>query len=94
MMDSKPVRGEELLDYPCDHLFKAFGPAAPEADFETAVRRAVAAVVPLADDAVKVRPSGQGTYVCVTVLVRLYNADQLRRIYLGLREVEGLCYLL
>jgi len=58
------------------------------------VQAAVASVVPVSRDAVKCRPSAQGHFQCVSVLVRLYNRDQLLQTYAALRLVDGLCYLL
>lgn len=85
---------EELLEFPCDYLFKAFGPNDPEGSFQNVVRTVVSEVIPVPLDAVKVRPSGGGTYLCVTVVVRLQNFAQLEAIYAALRRIEGLKYLL
>ena len=87
-------RPEELLEFPCDHIFKAFGPNDPDGRFVAAVRAAVDETVPVPLDALKVRTSGEGTYVCVSTLVRLLNFDQLKSIYAALQRVEGLRYLL
>ena len=92
-MEQRPAP-EELLEFPCDYLFKAFGPNDPDGFFAQAVRSAVAAVVPVHLDAVKLNRSANGTYLCVTVLVRLHNYAQLSAIYTALRQVEGLKYLL
>jgi len=92
-MDRRPTP-EELLEFPCDYLFKAFGPNDPEGFFSQAVRSAVATVVPVSEDAVKQSRSANGTYLCVTVLVRLHNYGQLAAIYGALRQVAGLKYLL
>jgi putative lipoic acid-binding regulatory protein len=85
---------EELFEFPCDHLFKAFGANGPEGAFQQAVRAAVDAVTPVSLDAVKLSQSTGGTYLCVTVMVRLHNFQQLEAIYASLRRVEGLKYLL
>jgi len=92
-MERRPAP-EELLEFPCDYLFKAFGPNDPDGFFAQSVRSAVAAVVPVSVDAVKLNRSANETYLCVTVLVRLYNYGQLAAIYNALRQVEGLRYLL
>lgn len=84
----------QLMEFPCDYQFKAFGLNDDEGRFSEAVRAAVATVVPVPLDAMKGRPSAQGSYLCVTVLVRLHNADQLKAIYEALRQVDGLKYLL
>lgn len=83
---------EELLEFPCDYVFKAFGPQ--EEQFVEAVRTAVATVVPLPLDCIKLRPSAKGRYQCVTVLTRLHSIEQLKAIYAALRTVENLKYLL
>ncbi len=85
---------EGLLQFPCDFIFKAFGPNGESGRFTQAVHEAVSRVTPVPLDALKVRPSSKGTYVCVSVLVRLQSFEQLRDIYAELRQVEGLNYLL
>lgn len=92
-MDRHP-HPEELFEFPCDHLFKAFGVNDPGGCFQLAVRAAVDLVTPVPLDAVKVSESRGGAYVCVTVLVRLHNFQQLEAIYAALRRVDGLKYLL
>lgn len=92
-MDRHP-HPEELLEFPCDYLFKAFGANDPDGVFQQAVRAAVDAVTPVALDAIKSSRSAGGTYLCVTVVVRLVNFQQLEAIYAALRRVEGLKYLL
>ena len=85
---------EELFEFPCDHPFKAFGTNDSEGTFLHAVRAAVEAVMPVSLDAIKLSQSSDGTYLCVTVMVRLHNFQQLEAIYTSLRRVEGLKYLL
>jgi len=92
-MDRHP-HPEELLEFPCDHLFKAFGPNDSGGAFLQAVRDAVETVTPVALDAIKMNLSAGGTYLCVTVMVRLHNFAQLEAIYAALRRIEGLKYLL
>jgi hypothetical protein len=92
-MDRHP-HPEELLEFPCDYLFKAFGANDPGGVFQQAVRSAVSAVTPAPIDAIKLSQSANGTYLCVTVMVRLHNFQQLEAIYASLRRVEGLKYLL
>jgi len=85
---------ESLIDFPCDYLFKAFGPADPAEDFENRVCREIGKTVPVPLDAVKTRRSSGGTYIAVSVVVRLYNFDQVTRIYKNLRRLDGIKYLL
>lgn len=90
----RPYNLSQLIEFPCDYQFKAFGLSDEKGSFFEAVGAAVASVVPVSLDAMKSRPSAQGTYLCVTIMVRLHNADQLKAIYAALREVKGLKYLL
>lgn len=85
---------EELFEFPCDHLFKAFGPNDSEGTFLQAVRAAVEMVMPVSLDAIKLSQSSGGAYLCVTIMVRLHNFQQLEAIYASLRRVDGLKYLL
>lgn len=85
---------DELLDFPCDYMFKAFGPASDEERFEQRVVAAVRKVVDVSADGVKCRQSSGNTYLAVTVLVRLVNRDQLEQIYAELRGLDGLKFLL
>lgn len=83
---------ETLLDFPCHYQFKAVG-AAGEA-FQVAVLAAISQSVPVADDAVKSRPSGKGNYQSVSVMVTLHSFEQLKTIYADLRQVPGMKMLL
>ena len=84
----------ELLAFPCDYVFKAFGPAEDEAVFAQAVHQAVCSVTPVPLDALRSRSSSGGRYLCVTILVRLHDMAQLEAIYAALKRVENLQYLL
>ena len=90
----EPSALSQLLEFPCDYEFKAFGPQDADDSFEFAVREAVSAIAPVSRDAVRTRSSSRGTYLCVTIVVRLYNADQVKAIYASLRRIESLKYLL
>ncbi|MBE0598747.1 MAG: DUF493 domain-containing protein [Desulfuromonadales bacterium] len=90
-MDRHP-HPEELFDFPCDFMFKAFGPN--DELFPVAVRAAVEEVISVPLDALRLRQSGKGTYVCVSILVRLQAYSQVQAIYASLRRVDGLKYLL
>lgn len=74
---------DSLLEFPCDFPIKAMGRAS--AEFEAAVleivRRHVSA---LADDAVRKRPSRNGNYLSITVVVRADDKQQLNAIYADL----------
>ncbi|UWZ81372.1 YbeD family protein [Geoalkalibacter halelectricus] len=85
-------RAEDLMTFPCEHLFKAMGPNSVV--FIEKVRRAVAQTVPLSQDAVRTRASGKGNYLSVSVRVNLENFSQLTRIYADLRKIDELKFLL
>ncbi|MCP3178104.1 MAG: YbeD family protein [Desulfuromonadales bacterium] len=85
---------DSLIQFPCDYLFKAVGSDEGEGAFLRAVHRAVSEVVPVPIDSIKCRPSSQGNYLAVSVLVRLYNMEQVHSIYASLRGVAGLKFLL
>ena len=82
----------EQFEFPCEHIFKALGPNDPA--FVDAVRAAVAKVVPVAMDAMKVRTSGKGNYQSVSILIRVRDFPQLQKIYQQLKQVPNLKYLL
>ena len=83
----------ELLEFPCDYGFKAFGPT-DDVNFVSAVHVAINHVVPVALDAMKSRPSSKGTYQCVTLLARVYNVEQIHAVYAALKRIDNLKYLL
>ena len=88
------VPPQQLLEFPCDYEFKAFGPADEDGRFVEAVRSAVSTVTPVSLDAMRSRLSSAGSYLCVTVVVLLHDVSQLHRIYTELRNIDGLKYLL
>lgn len=83
---------DELVEFPCDYIFKAFGPN--NETFAESVRSTVSRTVHAPLDAIKIRPSSKGEYQCVTVVVRLLNVDQLKAIYTDLQQLAELKYLL
>ncbi|SEA66530.1 hypothetical protein SAMN05660420_02784 [Desulfuromusa kysingii] len=89
MKKSNPA---DLFEFPCQYQFKAMGLAGD--DFREAIVAAVAEHVPVATDAVLCRPSGQGTYQSVSLLVTLHSYEQLTAIYADMRLVNGLKMLL
>jgi uncharacterized protein len=89
-----PVERRPLVEFPCDYQFKVFGPADPDADFVAAVQRAACTVMPIPLDAMRVRKSREGTYLCITLLARLQNQAQLDALYRAFRKLPQLRYLL
>lgn len=85
-------RLDTLFQFPCDFEFKAFGTNG--GIFPEAARSAIDTIVPAPLDAVRVRPSAQGSYVCVSVVVRVHEFGQVEAAYAALRHVEGLKFLL
>ena len=81
------------LTFPCEYVFKAFGPGGSPG-FASSVQRAVATVVPVALDAVKIRKSGQGKYQAVSVVLIMHNLEQVHAVYQALKTVPDLQYLL
>jgi putative lipoic acid-binding regulatory protein len=81
------------LHFPCEYVFKAFGPGTcPE--FAVTVRQAVATVVPVPLDAMKIRQSGQGKYQAVSVVLIMHSLEQVHAVYQALKTVPDLQYLL
>ena len=84
----------DLLEFPCIHEFKAFGPNDGEDGFVRRVRDAVTETVPIDSDAIKQRPSSRGTYQSVSVMVRLHDEGQLKSIYAALKDIADLKFIL
>ena len=89
---SRPQNPEDLLEFPCHYQFKAVGKSGDA--FRQAVVLAVRQHASVSSEAVKSRPSGQGTYQAVSVLVTLHSYEQLTRIYAEIRRVPELKMLL
>lgn len=83
---------EDLLEFPCQYQFKAVGAAGDR--FKKLIIDAVAKHVSVAQDAVRSRPSGKGTYQSVSILVTLHNYEQLKAIYADLKKTPELKILL
>lgn len=94
-MDEKKPTIADLMEFPCDHVFKAFGPGTDGGvTFCAKVHQAVCEVVVIPLDALRSRQSSQSGYVCVSAVVRVHNADQVEGIYSAIKRVEGLLFLL
>lgn len=87
-----PGDRRNLLDFPCHYQFKAVG-LAGEA-FSQSIIEAVSKYADVSLDAVRCRPSGQGNYQAVSVLVTLYDYQQLTNIYTEMKQVPDLKMLL
>lgn len=81
-----------LIDFPCHYQFKAVGLAGES--FSQSIVKAVAKYADVSLDAVRCRPSGQGNYQAVSVLVTLYDYQQLTDIYTEMNQVPDLKMLL
>lgn len=93
-MSEEPSSPAVELEFPNDFMFKVFGAHDAAGTFETAVLQAVNTVLPVPLDAMKSRVSAQGSYCCVSVLVRVGSMAQIEAIYTALRRVDGLKFLL
>lgn len=83
---------DELVEFPCDYIFKAFGPS--DETFVASVRSAIGKTVSVPLDGMKVRASSKGEHQCVSVVVPLQNGEQLKTIYRDLQQIAELKYLL
>lgn len=80
-MEAQPT----ALEFPCDFPIKAMGLAAD--DFDALVVTLVGRhIADLREGAVSIRPSSNGKYLSVTVVVRAESQAQLDAIY---RELTG-----
>jgi putative lipoic acid-binding regulatory protein len=78
---------ETLLEFPCDFPIKAVGRAAD--DFDALIASLVRRHVPdLGEGAISVRPSRDGNYLSVTVVIRAQSQEQLDNIYRDLTANE------
>lgn len=93
-MSTNPSLPAVELEFPNDFMFKVFGVHEASGAFEAEVLRAVNTVLPVPQDAMKSRVSAQGSYCCVSVLVRVGSMAQIEAIYTALRRVDGLKFLL
>ena len=84
----------ELIEFPCDYLFKAFCANDAVVTFRESIKQAVNNVMPCSDDAVKERQSAKGNYSCVTALVRLENMVQLEAINTEIRKIDSLLFMI
>jgi len=82
------------IDFPCEHVFKAFFAVEVADQCHQLALAAVNRVVPCSRDALRERQSAKGSYSCLSIVVRLHNRDQLESIYAELRGLDGLVYLL
>jgi len=74
---------ESLLKFPCDFTLKVFG--LHTKDFETTVYHLVRQHVPsLSMDAIQSRPSENGKYCALSILVHAESKEQLDNIYQAL----------
>ena len=83
---SKPT-DQPVMDFPCDFPIKAMGNATPE--FESEVAEIVRRHAPeIGDDDIRTRPSSNGKYLSITVMVRAESRAQLDAIYMDLTACQ------
>lgn len=76
---------ESLLEFPCQFAIKAMGKS--REDFDAVVVEIVRRhVSDLHEGAVTARPSRNGTYTSVTVMIQATSRQQLDAIYQGLTD--------
>jgi putative lipoic acid-binding regulatory protein len=85
---------QELLQFPCDYVFKVFAEHACGERFRDELLAAISRTIPVGLDALKQRDSSGGKYLCLSVVARVHNRQQVEEIYAAIRTIEGLCYLL
>lgn len=83
---------EDLMEFPCHYQFKAIGQGGD--DFCREVVEAIALHASVPSEAVRSQPSRHGTYQSISVVLTVYSAAQLTRIYAQLKKVSGLKMLL
>ena len=78
---------DELFNFPCDFPIKIMGRC--DCELESLVVEIINRhVEELGEGAVKIRPSGKGNFVSVTVTVKAHSREQLDNIYLELTARE------
>ena len=78
---------DELFNFPCDFPIKIMGRC--DCELESLVIEIINRHVgDLGEGAVKIRPSGKGNFVSVTVIVKAHSREQLDNIYLELTARE------
>ncbi len=82
----------QLIEFPCHYQFKAVGLSGD--DFHRDIIAAIEQHVPVGQDNVKRRPSGNGNYQAITVFVTLHSYEQLTAIYQTMKQTSGLKMLL
>jgi putative lipoic acid-binding regulatory protein len=90
--DEHAVSEEDTpFHFPCEFPIKAMGHAGPE--LEAAVIEIMNRHVPdLGEGAVRMRESGKGNYVSITVTVQATSRAQLDAIYMDLTACELVLY--
>jgi len=85
---------DDLIEFPCDYLFKAFCAKDAVASFRGSIKEAINRVVLCSNDAIKERKSSQGNYACITALVRLESRVQLEAINNEIRKIDDLMFMI
>lgn len=86
------TKAQDLIEFPCHYQFKAVGDAGDE--FKQGIINSVNKYIAISTNSVKSRPSGKGNYQSISILVTLYNYQQLTDIYAEMKKVPGLKMLL
>jgi putative lipoic acid-binding regulatory protein len=82
---------DSVFNFPCEFPIKAMGKACPE--LEAAVIEIMHRHVPdLGEGAIRLRESGKGNYVSITVTVQARSREQLDAIYMDLTACEHVLF--
>ena len=92
MTDDNGVNDDEsVFEFPCEFPVKAMGKSCPE--LEAAVIEIMNRHVPdLGEGAIRMRKSGKGNYVSITITVQAKSREQLDAIYMDLTACEHVLF--
>lgn len=79
--------GETLLEFPCEFPIKAMGLACDELEISV-IEIINRHVNNLGEGAVTMKPSKNGKYTAITIIVTAHSKDQLDAIYMDLTACE------
>lgn len=78
---------DTLFEFPCQFPIKIMGESVPE--FESRILEIVRSHAPdVSEDAVSTRPSSNGRYTAITVVIEAHSRAQLDSIYYDLTACE------
>jgi putative lipoic acid-binding regulatory protein len=82
---------DSVFEFPCEFPIKAMGKSTPE--LEAAVIEIMNRHVPdLGEGAIRMRESGKGNYISITITVQAKSREQLDAIYMDLTACEHVLF--